>query len=174
MGFDWATFHALLQSSMWTRGLWKGSTNNLSRSGRPVKPCVSPGDTSEAESDATSVARVPVKSLGPGVKGGKVKTARKMRNDAGVFCAGLFLTWIYGFNWQVLEENAESPQHHLQPGDCSMLCDGLDWLMGSLFIFYLFPHSSSSVEQGPFNFSNLALDGRNSLLPCGSDTKKTI
>lgn len=76
-----------------------------------------------------------------------------MRNDVGVFCAGLFLTPIYGFNWQLLEEKVDTPPtapsivRWLFYTEC--VGDGLDWLMRSPVIFYIFPHSSSSVEQLP-------------------------
>lgn len=173
---------------MWTRGLREGGNNNPSWSGRPVNPCVSPGDTSEAESDAPSVARAPVNSSGPAGSlglGREKKTGRKMRNDAGVFFAGLFLTWIYGFNWQALEENAESP--HPASSITRRLLSAVWWagLVDGVSVRFLpFPSQlqqcgaafllASSLGQGAFNFSSLALDGRNCLLPCGSDAKKTI
>lgn len=91
-----------------------------------------------------------------------------MRNDAGVFCAGLFLTWIYGFNWQALEENAESP--HPASSITRRLLSAVWWtgLVDGVSVRFLpFPSQlqqsgaafllASSLGRAALNFSSLAL-----------------
>lgn len=142
VGFDWATCHTLLQRAMWTRGLWEGSSNNLSRSGGQSNPAFLP--MTPARQKATH-------HQWPG----RLSTPRSLKAESGerekqaenlVFCVGLFWTPIYGFNWQVLQQKVQRPHRAPSMIIYTVCRGGLDWLMQ--FIFYIFPHSSSTLPAG--------------------------